>query len=63
MTHRGRHINNLQPTAELGEEVGGTGECNTTGHDETVIKEPVLTNTFAEWAALVVDGKSRDLLR
>lgn len=52
----------LQLFVDLWHELCRAAEGNTADQHDAVKHASVLSNAFAEWAALVVDGKGRDLL-
>lgn len=52
----------LQLFVDLRDELGGTGESDTSDHDDTIVHTLVLLDGLAEGTTLVVDGKRGDLL-
>lgn len=51
-----------QLLVQLGDELGGAGECDTGGGDETPVHGLVLADGLAEGTALVIDREGGDLL-
>lgn len=62
-THGFVHVDELEPTVELGYEIGSSRERDSSYSEKSVVERRVLGDTLSEGATLEVDREGRDLLR
>lgn len=62
-TYRSSHLDQLQPSVQLGHKVGRATIGNRTDTEQTVIQGGILPDTLSEGTTLEVEDKSGDLLR
>lgn len=62
-TYRSSHLDQLQPSVQLGHKVSRATIGNRTDTEQTVIQGGILPDTLSEGTTLEVEDKSGDLLR